>query len=178
MHGLRGPAFLALTLLTALFVAAPELSVRAQSPGGRPGPPTSGGFSPFRGPGVKGTSFEAASLEQPGCPLHLTIEALRRTEGGVTLSLRLSNLVEGPITRQIVGAWVLVPDGTVRGYQKLETDRTLQESALRVVDLYIRTVPVLPNDVIVVAIQEARGQTTWRRDVKDLQEEVRTAILK
>jgi hypothetical protein len=92
--------------------------------------------------------------------------------------LRLSNLVEGPITRQIVGAWVLVPDGTVRGYQKLETDRTLQESASRVVDLDIRTVPVLPNDVIVVAIQEARGETTWRRDVKDLQEEVRTAILK
>jgi hypothetical protein len=166
---------LAIALLTTAGSAEPVLHAQTVPPP-RSDRPSGGGYSPFRGPGIKGTSFEAATLEQPGCPLHLTIEALRRTERGVTLSLRLSNLVDGAITRQVLGAWVLVPDGTVRGYQKLETDWPLDEAISRVFDLNIRTVSVMPNDIIIVAVQEARGPTTWRRDVNELQKEVRTAI--
>jgi hypothetical protein len=36
----------------------------------------------------------------------------------------------------------------------------------------------MPDDVIVVAVQEAAGEgtATWRRDAKDLEREVRDAI--
>lgn len=163
--------------LAAILLAVPG-GVLAQTPPGRPTRPGGGGYTPFRGPGVRGTSFEAASLEQPGCPIHLAIEAIQRGERGVTVSVRLSNLVDGAITRQVLGAWVLVADGTVRGYQKLETDRRLEESDSRVMDLRIRTVSVMPNDVIILAVQEAHGERAWRRDVKELQDEVRHAILR
>ena len=173
--------FLAPAMLAAFVVTSPPPivgSLSAQLPTPRASSPRpSGGASPFRGPGVKGTSVEAASLDQPGCPIHLSIEALRRTELGVTLTIRLSNLVDGAITRQVLGAWVLVSDGTVRGYQKLESDRPLHEAASRVMDMRIRTVTVMPNDIIVVAVQEARGETTWRRDQTDLESEVRTALV-
>ena len=171
------PLLLGVAMLLSFARAWPVLD--AQVTPRRPTPrPIGGGASPFRGPGVKGTSFEAASLDQPGCPLHLSIEGLRRTERGVTVTVRLSNLVDGAITRQVVGAWVLVHDGTVRGYQQLETDRPLTESGSRVTDLHIRTVDVMPNDVIVLAVQEARGETTWRRNLKELQDEVRSSILR
>jgi hypothetical protein len=172
-------AFVATSLAaaSALVLGASGVDAQTTTPG-RPTRPSGGGFSPFRGPGVKGTSFEAASLEQPGCPLHLAIEGLRRTERGVTISLRLSNLVEGAITRHVVGAWVLVPDGTVRGYQKLERARPIDEAVSSVVDLTIRNVNVMPNDVLVLAVQEARGEQIWRRDVKELEKEVRDAILR
>jgi hypothetical protein len=169
---------LILRVLTAvlLLVSCVVVSADPQTAPGRPTRPSGGGMSPFRGPGVKGTSFEAASLDQPGCPIHLSIEALRRTERGVTVTIRLANLVDGSISRQVVGAWILVPDGTVRGYQKLESDRPLIESASRVTDLIIRTVSVMPNDIIVIAVEEARGEQPWRRDTKELQQEVRSAI--
>ena len=164
---------LAATLLLVSYT--PALAGDQVAPGS-PTRPSGGGASPFRGPGVKGTSFEVASLDQPGCPIHLSIEALRRTERGVTVTIRLANLVDGSISRHVVGAWVLVPDGTIRGYQKLESDRLLIESASRVTDLIIRTVSVMPNDIIVLAVEEARGQQPWRRDPKELQQEVRSAI--
>ena len=97
---------------------------------------------------------------------------------GVTLTIRLSNLVDGSITRQVVGAWVLVADGTLRGYQKLESDRPLLEAASRVTDMRLRTVNVMPNDIIILAVQEARSNDgIWRRDQAELQEEVRRTLL-
>ena len=175
------PFLVPATLLVWIASAAPpiagELSPQVPSPRA-PLPRPSGGASPFRGPGVKGTSFDAASLEQPGCPIHLSIEALRRTERGVTLTIRLSNLVDGSITRQVVGAWVLVADGTLRGYQKLESDRPLLEAASRVTDMRLRTVNVMPNDIIILAVHEARSNDgIWRRDQAELQEEVRRTLL-
>ncbi|HTM34023.1 MAG TPA: hypothetical protein VL263_22080 [Vicinamibacterales bacterium] len=173
----RSPHSMLRVLAAALLLlSCAVVSADAQTAPGRPTLPSGGGISPFRGPGVRGTSFEAASLDQPGCPIHLSIEALRRTERGVTVTIRLANLVDGSITRQVVGAWVLVPDGTIRGYQKLESDRLLIESASRVTDLIIRTVSVMPNDIIVLAVEEARGEQPWRRDTKELQQEVRSAI--
>jgi hypothetical protein len=169
------PGILASATLLYVLLVPGGLDAQVATPRA-PTPRPSGGASPFRGPGVKGTSFEAASLEQPGCPIHLSIEALRRTERGVTLTIRLSNLVDGAINRQVVGLWVLVADGTVRGYQKLESDRPLNEAAFRVTDVRIRTVTVMPNDIIVLAVEEARGEITWRRDENELQREVRRAI--
>jgi hypothetical protein len=169
------PAALA-SFLTFGSPTGAELSAQAPAPR-EPTARPSGGASPFRGPGVKGTSFQAASLEQPGCPIHVSIDALRRTEHGVTLTVRISNLVDGPITRQVVGLWVLVSDGTVRGYQRLESDRPLNEAESRVTDLRIRTVDVMPNDLIVVAVEEARGDTAWRREQLELEMEIRRALV-
>jgi hypothetical protein len=135
-----------------------------------------GADSPFRSPGTRGVSFDVAALDQPGCPVHLTIEGLQRTGSGLTVAVRLSNLVDGAMTRQVLGAWVIAPDGTMRGYQGVTTERPLVDSETRVLDLRIRTVPVSPNDTVVVAVQEAVGDATWRRDVQDLRQQVRLAL--
>ncbi len=103
-----------------LLLSCVVVSANAQTAPGRPTRPSGGGMSPFRGPGVLGTSFEAASLDQPGCPIHLSIEALRRTERGVTVTIRLANLVDGSISRQVVGAWV---SGTGRNDPRLSEAR-------------------------------------------------------
>jgi hypothetical protein len=129
--------------------------------------------------GFAGTSFDAASLEQAGCPLVVRVIRLNRSERGVTLSLELNNLGETPVTRQVIGAWVLVPDGTVRGYQRLVGERAIEPTTYRAVDLTVRTT-VFPDDVIIVAVQEVagRGEPPWRRDVKELEREVRRAVLR
>ncbi|MGE0461997.1 MAG: hypothetical protein AB7Q16_11570 [Vicinamibacterales bacterium] len=154
----------------------------AQAPSAPRTPPAprrpSGGDSPFRLKGFAGTSFEAASLEQPGCPLAVRVVRLNRSERGVTLSLELNNLGDTPVRRQVIGAWVLVPDGTVRGYQRFVGERGIEPAEYRTVDLIVRTTPVLPDDVIVVAVQEAIGdaERPWRREVKELEREVKRAV--
>ena len=63
--------------------------------------------------------MEASTLEQPDSPLGVTIAKLDRDDRGLTLTLEVRNLTMGPSTRQVLGAWVIAPDGTVRGYQRL-----------------------------------------------------------
>lgn len=161
-----------------LAVAAGQAPAPAPRPAPTPRRP-SGGDSPFRLKGFAGTSFEAASLEQPGCPLAVQVVRLNRGERGVTLSLELNNLGDEPVARQVVGAWVIVPDGTVRGYQRFVGEREIAPATFRAVDVTIRTTTVFPDDVIIVAVQEAVGGEAlrWRRDVKDLEREVRSVVL-
>jgi hypothetical protein len=169
---------LALALLLGQLVVAAAQAPPTPRPTPTPRRP-SGGDSPFRLKGFAGTSFEAAALEQPGCPLVVRVVRLNRGERGVTLSLQLNNLGETPVTRQVIGAWVLVPDGTVRGYQRLVGEREIEPATYRAMDLTVRTTTVFPDDVIIVAVQEAVGGEArlWRRDVKELEREVRSAVL-
>lgn len=167
--------------LAVALVLGQTVATAAQAPAPRTPPAPrrpSGGDSPFRLKGFAGTSFEAASLEQPGCPLSVRVVRLNRGERGVTLSLELNNLGDTPVTRQVIGAWVLVPDGTVRGYQRFVGERGIEPAEYRTVDLIVRTTPVLPDDVIVVAVQEAIGdaERPWRREVKELEREVKRAV--
>jgi len=151
--------------LIVLFAGTPAEPAASQGTG-----------SPFRDPGFRGTSYDLAALDQPGCPVHLLIEGLQRTGSGLTLSVGLSNLGDGDISRHVIGAWVLARDGTLRGYQRFTIDRRLMESATGVRDLRIRTASVSPNDVVVLAVQEARGDTTWWRNVDELQQQIRLAL--
>jgi len=169
---------LALTLVFGqAAVAAPQALPAPRTPPAPRRP--SGGDSPFRLKGFAGTSFEAATLEQPGCPLAVRVVRLDRGERGMTLSLQVNNLGDMRVTRQVIGAWVLVSDGTVRGYQRFVGERAIEPAQYRMVDVIVRTTTVYPNDVIVVAVQEAvTGQEpSWRRDVKELEREVRRAVL-
>lgn len=168
-------------VLVALgLVIGRTMGAAAQRPAPTPPPPRlpSGGFSPFRQKGFAGTSFGAAALEQPGCPLAVQVTALNRGDRGVTVTLQLNNLGEATVNRQVVGAWVLVPDGTIRGYQRWIGERAIEPTEYRAFDLILRTTTVMPDDLVVVAVQEATGAEAkpWRRDVKDLEREVREAI--
>jgi hypothetical protein len=155
----------ALTLILLVFTGAQAAPLASQGTG-----------SPFRDPAFRGTSYDLAALDQPGCPVHLHVEGLQRAGNGLTISVRLSNLGDGDINRQVIGAWVLAPDGTVRGYQRFTVNRLLVESATGIRDLRIRTAPVSPSDVIVLAVQEAGGETPWWRDVDELKQQVRLAL--
>jgi hypothetical protein len=77
----------------------------------------------------------------------------------------------------VVGAWVLVPDGTVRGYQRYEGKRGIEAGASRSVDMTIRTTTVFPGDVVIVAVQSVSGGRAWRRDMKSLERDIRAAVL-
>ena len=108
----------------------------------------------------------------------MAIETLTRSDRGVTVSLRLSNLGDGPSTKQVVGAWVIVPDGTVRGYQRIHAEKEIADGGSRGVDLVIRTTTVLPEDLIVVAVQEVFGADPWRQDLKSIEKEVRASVVR
>ena len=175
MRTTRRQALVALGLTVAQRVAA-----AAQRPAPTPRPPrlpSGGGFSPVRQKGFAGTSFGAAALEQPGCPLAAVVTGLNRSERGVTLAMQVINLGETDVTRQVLGVWVLAPDGTTRGYQKWIGERDIEPAKHRNVDVNIRPT-VMPDDVIIVAVQEATGggAAPWRRDQKDLEREVREAV--
>lgn len=136
-----------------------------------------GGDSPFRLRGFAGTSFEAAAFEQPGCPVVLSVTRLSRNERGVTVSLELNNLAEDAVSSTTVGVWIIVPDGTVRGYQRYVFERPIAPADHRAADVIIRTTTVFPDDTIIVAVQEATGDgAAWRKPVKELETEIRRAI--
>lgn len=146
------------------------------SPGGRP----DGGFTPFRYRGFAGTDFQAAALEQPDCPLTLAVRGVTREPSGVLLSIRLSNRGDGRTDRQVIGAWVVAGDGTVRGYQRHETGRAIAAGASRSFDVTLRaaTTAVMPGDIVVVAVQETAGARPWRRDAKALEQDARGVVLR
>jgi hypothetical protein len=171
----RREALVALGLLVGR-----TLRAAGQRPAPTPRPPrlpSGGGVSPFRQKGFAGSSFGAAALDQSGCPLTVAVRGLRRSERGVIVSMELSNLSESTVSRQVVGAWVVVPDGTIRGHQSWTGMRGIEPARHRAVDLSIRAT-VMPDDVIVLAVREAagRGTATWHRDAKDLEREIREAV--
>lgn len=176
-HRTRRHAIMALALLAGGAVAE-GLQKPAPAPPPKPAAP-SGAFSPFRQKGFAGTTFGAAALEQPGCPLAIRVTALKRSERGVTLSMQLSNLGDASLGRQVLGAWVLAPDGTIRGSQEWVGERNIGPTRHRGVDLNVRST-VMPDDVIIVAVREAagRGTATWRRDANDLERSIREAVTK
>ena len=45
-------------------------------------------------------------------------------------------------------------------------------------DLVIRTTTVLPEDLIVVAVQEVFGADPWRQDLKSIEKEVRASVVR
>lgn len=162
----------------SVLIACPARAA-GQRPAPTPPPPRlpSGGFSPFRQKGFAGTSYGAAALEQPGCPLAVRVTALHHSERGVTLSMEVSNLGATTSSRQVLGAWVLVHDGTIRAYQVWVGERNIEPTRHRSVDLHIRGT-VMPDDVIIMAVQETTGggAAPWRRDPKDLEREIHEAI--
>lgn len=156
------------------------VAAQAPIPAPPPGTPHSGGFTPFRDRGFGGTSMDATTLEQPDSPLRLGIYRTDRDERGLTLSLRLENLTDGPSSRQVLGAWVLAPDGTVRGYQRYEGKRAIAAGATRTIEFTVRqsTTSIVPGDLTVVAVQESAGAFAWRQDPASLQKAVRAAVLR
>ena len=167
----------ALLLLLCAGLAAPA-AAQAPVPAPPPGSPHSGGFTPFRDRAFGGTSTDATSIEQPDSPLSVTIARSDRDERGLILSLALENVGDGPSTRQVLLAWVIAPDGTVRGSQKLESKRALAAGEKRRMEVTIRssTTTMLPGDIAVVAAPESAGTPPWRGDTAALQKLARTAV--
>jgi hypothetical protein len=167
----------AATWLFVLGLAAPA-AAQAPVPAPPPGSPHSGGFSPFRDRAFGGTVTDATTIDQPESPLRVTIARSDRDERGLILSLDLENVGDGASTRQVLVAWVIAPDGTVRGSQKLESKRALAAGDKRSVDFVIRssTTNMLPGDIAVVAAQESAGTPPWRGDTAALQKLARTAV--
>ena len=157
--------------------ATPALA-QAPVPTPPPGSPHSGGVTPFRDGGFGGTAIDAAALEQPESPIRVTVGRADRDERGMTLSLRLENLTAGPSTRQVLGAWVITRDGTVRGYQRSEHKRAIAAGDARTVEVTIRhaTTAIVPGDVTIVAVQESAGAYAWRQDQMSLQKAARAAV--
>ena len=118
----------------------------------------------------------ARALDQVECPLTLETLDLRHDDRGSTLKLRVLNEGAAEVTRYAVNAWVLLPDGTVRGAQRFDQRQALAPGGSREVSLTIRTARVAPTDTVVVAVLETQGDA-WKGDVKALEAEAR-ALLK
>lgn len=136
-----------------------------------------GGTSPFGSRAVAGAEFAARSIQQDGCPLEVAVTGTGRDERGVTLSLRLTNAADAPVSRHVIGVWVIAADGTVRGSQQAKGSVALAAGESRSTDIVLRMIAVQKGDTIVAAVQEAAGATVWRKDQKTLQDEVRTAVV-
>lgn len=167
-------------MIVALVAGAVLAAAQAPVPTPPPGSPHSGGVTPFRDGGFGGTSIEATTLEQPDSPIRLTLGRADRNERGLTLSVRLENLTAGPSTRQVLGAWVIAPDGTVRGYQRYEHKRAIAAGETRSVEFTIRhsTTNTVPGDLTIVAVQESAGDQAWRQDQASLQKVARAAVVR
>lgn len=118
----------------------------------------------------------ARALDQADCPLTLEPLDLIHDDRGSTLKLRVLNEGSAEVTRYAVNAWVLFPDGTVRGAQKFDQRQAVAAGANREVSLTIRTIRVAPTDTVVVAVLETQGDV-WKGDAKALEAEAR-ALLK
>jgi hypothetical protein len=123
-----------------------------------------------------GQDTVARTLDQPDCPLTLETRDLVHDDRGSTLKVRVLNEGSADVTRYAVNAWVLLPDGTVRGAQKFDQRQAVAAGANREVNLTIRTIRVAPTDTVVVAVLETQGDA-WKADVKALEAEAR-ALLK
>lgn len=158
-------------LLAGVGIAGQVTTPRPTTAGGRP----DGAFTPFRYRGFAGEEFQAFAMEQPECPLQLTVQRVALEPSGVLLTLKIDNTGDAATERQIVGTWVVARDGTIRGYQRHDAKRAITGGASRSLDVTLRaaTTTVLPGDVVVVAVQESMGGRPWRRDTKALERDAR-----
>ncbi len=131
----------------------------------------------FRGKDPGGAEFAARTLEQEGCPLTVAVASTGRDERGVTLTLRVTNTEDEPVSRYTIGVWVLAADGTVRGSQQAKQSKPLAAGETKSLDVTLRLISVQSGDTIVAAVQEAAGATPWRKDTKTLQDEIRATVL-
>ena len=173
----RAAVVLVCVMFGVAAIAAGQVTVpNPTSSNGRP----DGAFTPFRYRGFAGSDFQAAALEQPDCPLELAVQRVAREPSGVLLSIRLNNPTEGRTERQVVGAWGVAKDGTIRAYQRHETRRAIAAGDSRSFDVTLRaaTTTVMPGDFVVLAVQESAGARPWRRDTKSLEQEARGVVLR
>jgi hypothetical protein len=117
----------------------------------------------------------ALALEQPGCPVALQVLAMTHDEQGSTVKIRVDNHGRDPVTRFSITAWVLMPDGTLRGTQQFDRRQTLEVGEPRTQDLHIRTVRVSPADTVVAAVVETHGDA-WKGDAAALMAEAKAVI--
>lgn len=166
--------------LALLVAAAPAALQTPPSPRLPREPPPTKSFSPFRDPGFAGIAINAAALEQEDCPLGVSIVRVAREDPTTTsVSVRLANISGATLTHYAIGTWVVVPDGTVRGFQRYQSGRRIANGASRTIDLIVRTVAVRPGDTIVVAAQEALGGLeAWRRDAQTIESDVRSIVVR
>ncbi len=123
-----------------------------------------------------GQDTVARTLDQPDSPLTLETKDLVHDDRGSTLKVRVLNEGSTEVTRYSINAWVLMPDGTVRGAQKFDQRQAVASGAYREISLTIRTIRVAPTDTVVVAVLETQGDA-WKADAKALEAEAR-ALLK
>ena len=119
----------------------------------------------------------ARALEQADCPVTLETLDLAHDDRGSTLKLRVLNEGSAEVTRYTVNAWVVLPDGTLRGAQKFDQRQAIAAGANREVSLTIRTIRVAPTDTVVVGVLETQGDA-WKGDAKALETEARALVKK
>ena len=139
-------------------------------------PVPAGGFTPFRGPGLRETTVGAMALVQADCPLQLDVTTVRRSDRGVIVGLRIGNSSDGAIERHLLRAWVVAVDGTIRGRQQVPGRRTIDAGEIAPVEFTFRNAPVQTSDVIVVAVEDADGSRPWHRESKLLDGDLKEAL--
>lgn len=119
----------------------------------------------------------AVALEQSDCPLTLSPVDLVHDERGSTVRVRVLNEGSADVTRYTVSAWVVLPDGTVKGVQRFDQKQAIAEDAERQISLVIRTIRVAPTDTVILAVLDTQGDA-WKGDAKALETEARAAAKK
>jgi hypothetical protein len=144
------------------------------------GTPTKpGGFTPFRDRAFGGTAeFGGAVLEQPGCPLRVSIDRIERNDRGITVGLRVENLTGESAARRVLGVWVLAADGTIRSYRHFEGKHSIPGGGSHSMDVTLRSTTLVRGDMVVVAVQESVGGRPWHEDQGSLEKAVRTVALR
>lgn len=168
---------LALFLLLICGVAAPSAGADLDRTG-RPATASAGGRGAQPQPGRRTTGDSTAiALEQTDCPLTLSPIDLVHDERGSTIRLRVLNEGAAEVTRYSVSAWVVMPDGTVKGSQKFDQKQAVAKDAEKQVSLVIRTIRVAPTDTVILAVVETQGDA-WKGDAKALETEARASVKK
>lgn len=166
-----------LVLLTLVFGLAPTSWAAAQTerPARTPAQPKGDPDARL----TRRTSGDAIAiaLEQVDCPLTLSPVGLAHDERGSTLKLRVLNEGAADVTRYRVSAWVVQPDGTLKGAQTFDQKQAIAAGAERDVTIIIRTMRVATTDAVVVAVVETQGDA-WKGDAKALETEARAAVKK
>lgn len=119
----------------------------------------------------------AIALEQTDCPLTLSPIDLVHDDRGSTIRVRVLNEGAAEVTRYSVSAWVVLPDGTVKGAQTFDQKQAVAKDGERQVSLIIRTIRVAPTDTVILAVLETQGDA-WKGDAKALETEARAAVRK
>jgi hypothetical protein len=139
-----------------------------------------GGLTPFRDPQTgKRVDILTTALNVDETPLSILPQPLRRGgQGGYVVSYKVKNTGEASVESYIVSAWVVAPDGTLRGWQPSPTAAKLQAGKTRQFEYNVPFDAVSIGDTIVLAISEAaQAGGPWQRDLKELELEARRVVV-